>query len=183
MCLRICNTRGNRAQCDGGRDGTEGTMGARSHERLVDQAKEIGLSPRGSEFLMTQSDFCVAAMWMVIQAGRTGSSRTSEELGKKRWGLRDGRKGETCLGGRAVEGVGNGAWRCWGAKRGVQKGAGDLGGWGVEFSGLHAGGAPGMGRGSRGRREAISSGLSGGWWQPGYGTLHGRCSRKPGALS
>lgn len=43
---------------DGGRNGTKGKMGARSHKSLVDQATEIGLSPKGNEFLMTQSDFC-----------------------------------------------------------------------------------------------------------------------------
>lgn len=31
---------------------------SRSHKSLVNQAEEIGLSPEGKEFLMTQSDFC-----------------------------------------------------------------------------------------------------------------------------
>ena len=45
---------------EGGRNGTAGKTGTRSHKSLVDQAKEIGLSPKGNEFLMTQSDFCVS---------------------------------------------------------------------------------------------------------------------------
>lgn len=43
---------------EGGRNGTKGKTGARLHKSLVDQAKEIGLSLKGNEFLMTQSDFC-----------------------------------------------------------------------------------------------------------------------------
>lgn len=33
-------------------------MGPRSQKSPVDQAEEIGLNPKGTGFLMTQSDFC-----------------------------------------------------------------------------------------------------------------------------